>query len=519
MFIHSIFFMRTLHTNNNIAKAPGNLLVACLLLLIATGSGSCKKFLSTYSQNETFLKTTEDLQEVLVGEGYYASAGLVVAPVFMDVIDDDAEENLESNLFGDPVYQLRNLHQWQAIPFTNSLGEPTTETFYLSQYKRLMALNTILENIPAVQQNGGSPQELKRISGEVHFLRGLVNFNLANMYGLPYKTTTAANDWSIPLKVNPAVEDKQFTRNSVQEVYDQILKDLKESEKELAGIKQLPVKASQGAAQALLSRVCLFMERYDEAISWADKAMAQADREMTDLNTLPNTASVISRTSSETFFCFPGIGFSSDLDRIFRGSNSVQQSDNFRASADMMSMYSSKDLRKSRYYKLATGSEWIPAKGQPEVNVIDKTVIRYSEMLLNKAEALAILGRNNEAVQTIQELRKHRFKPEDLTAVTATGAELVNFIRDERRRELCFEMHRWFDLRRYAVNAAYPFSKTIRHISYAYNSAGRYIQGHYELNPYEQDKAAYVIPIPLQEIEFSQGSLVNPERPVRPMKN
>ncbi|NML21679.1 RagB/SusD family nutrient uptake outer membrane protein [Pseudoflavitalea sp. G-6-1-2] len=511
--------MRTSYSNNSITKASGTILSACLLLLIIAGGASCKKFLSTYSQNETFLKTTEDLQEVLVGEGYYGSAGFAVAPVFMDIIDDDAEDNKEARPSLERVYLYQNLYQWQALPFTNSVGEPITETYYLSQYRRMMALNTILENIPAVQQNGGSAEELKRISGEAHFLRGLINFNLANVYGLPYKTSTAGSDWSIPLKISAAVEDKQFTRNTVQQVYDQILKDLLESEKELAGKKQLTVKASQAAAQALLSRVCLFMEKYDEAISWADKAMAQKDYAMTDLNTLPNTASVNSRTSTETFFCFPNIGFQTAITETFAPSNFVHQSDNFRASGDLMSLYSSTDLRKSRYFTLALSSEWIPSKMQPEVSVLDKSVIRYSELLLNKAEAQAILGRNNEAAETIQELRKHRFKPADLTVVTATGAALVNFIRDERRRELSFEMHRWFDLRRYAVNNAYPFSKTIRHIAYSYSGGVRYIQGYFELNPYEQDKAAYVIPIPLQEVEFSQGGLVNPTRPVRPMKN
>lgn len=38
------------------------------------------------------------------------------------------------------------------------------------------------------------------------------------------------------------------------------------------------------------------------------------------------------------------------------------------------------------------------------------------------------------------------------------GEDLVNLIRDERRRELCFEGHRWFDLRRYAVNPKYPLT-------------------------------------------------------------
>ncbi|HVK48754.1 MAG TPA: RagB/SusD family nutrient uptake outer membrane protein, partial [Pseudobacter sp.] len=92
-----------------------------------------------------------------------------------------------------------------------------------------------------------------------------------------------------------------------------------------------------------------------------------------------------------------------------------------------------------------------------------------------------------------------------------------NFIREERRRELCFEMLRWFDLRRYGVNDRFPSGKTIRHTSYAYNSSGRFIQGYFELKPYDQDKAAYVMPIPDTEIDFNNGAISNEPRPERPL--
>ena len=32
-----------------------------------------------------------------------------------------------------------------------------------------------------------------------------------------------------------------------------------------------------------------------------------------------------------------------------------------------------------------------------------------------------------------------------------SGEELINFVRNERRKELCFEGQRWFDLRRYGM--------------------------------------------------------------------
>ena len=156
--------------------------------------------------------------------------------------------------------------------------------------------------------------------------------------------------------------------------------------------------------------------------------------------------------------------------------------------------------------------------GKDQVNLSDQTTIRLPELYLTKAEALAILGREAEAIATLQELRKKRFAPENLTDIGLNNEALVNFIRDERRRELCFEQHRWFDLRRYGVNSKFPYGKFIRHRSYAYNSSGRYIQGYYELKPYTQDQAAYVLPIPDREIEFSHGAITNESRPERPLQ-
>ena len=69
-----------------------------------------------------------------------------------------------------------------------------------------------------------------------------------------------------------------------------------------------------------------------------------------------------------------------------------------------------------------------------------------------------MLDREEEAVAVLEELLKNRYKDGKCPAITARGEELMDFIRTERRKELCFEGHRWFDLRRYAVNPKYPLT-------------------------------------------------------------
>ena len=90
--------------------------------------------------------------------------------------------------------------------------------------------------------------------------------------------------------------------------------------------------------------------------------------------------------------------------------------------------------------------------------------------------------------------------------------ELVNFIRAERRRELCFEGHRWADLKRYAVNTKYPQRTEIYHTVYTGNN--RYA-GYYVLKPYGEDDG-WILPLPEDEIIFNDGALDNPARLDRP---
>ena len=98
-----------------------------------------------------------------------------------------------------------------------------------------------------------------------------------------------------------------------------------------------------------------------------------------------------------------------------------------------------------------------------------------------------------------------------------SGKKLIELIRDERRRELCGEGHRWFDLRRYAVHPKYPSTKEIVHDHYFYDNSIRQVTyvGSYRLNMYESEPA-YVIPIPQHVIEFNKGNMVDNEtRPDR----
>ena len=86
---------------------------------------------------------------------------------------------------------------------------------------------------------------------------------------------------------------------------------------------------------------------------------------------------------------------------------------------------------------------------------------------------------------------------------------LFVFIEAERRRELCLEGHRWFDLRRYMVCEKYPFTKEILKVYYVYDDSGNQIieKRVYKL---EKNDPAYTLPIPYEVLDYNTGMEDNP---------
>ncbi len=81
-------------------------------------------------------------------------------------------------------------------------------------------------------------------------------------------------------------------------------------------------------------------------------------------------------------------------------------------------------------------------------NVKQWVVFRLAEVYLNYAEACAELGETAEALKYLNYIRTEKA---GLPAVTLAGSDLMNSIREERRIELCFEGHRFFDIRRWGI--------------------------------------------------------------------
>ena len=121
-------------------------------------------------------------------------------------------------------------------------------------------------------------------------------------------------------------------------------------------------------------------------------------------------------------------------------------------SVELLAAFETGDVRKNVFVTSAATlnkpqvRKWVGEKGSGVENI---PLIRKSEMYLIQAESLARLGSNDAGAQTaINMIRTNR----GLTSTTATGAALIALIMNERRVELCFEGHRWYDFKRLGMD-------------------------------------------------------------------
>lgn len=529
-------------------------------LLLTLLFSSCGDFLDEYSTDQRYCENADDLEALMIGEGFlgfrkdgYYNQGTLSKSIleseanqsmyfpWIHVVDDDAEAflvNYVTEDTGTPYYMLGKLANWSEDPFSSIQNIQWLDKDWTKLYKHIGALNSIIyqaQEIKGKDRRNEKIELLKHVSGEAHFLRAFYYFYLANVYGLPYSTASASTDFSVPLKVSEVIEDKHFTHATCEEVYQQIWADLEAAESELEGYSPTTnpkLRVGIGAVKAFKSRVALYMERYLDAID-ATNAFSELDYKLIDLRQHDSNNSFNNRNSSELIFttgtynaCYI---FINDSTSQWNGDDNRASS--FKASNDLMEKYTANDLRLTTFFmKSAKSKAPLPNKYfvQPgDYNYTDIASdifsIRYAEVLLNKAEALAMLNKNEEARNTLQLLREKRIVGANISDIPTDNQQLIEFIRTERRMELCFEGHRWFDLRRYSVNSKYPLSEDfcITHPAYTYDAVSNmnYHTGDYRLESYTKDKAAWVIPIPNATITFNEGTLTNLVREKRNIIN
>lgn len=136
--------------------------------------------------------------------------------------------------------------------------------------------------------------------------------------------------------------------------------------------------------------------------------------------------------------------------------------------------------------------------------------IRYAEVLLNYAEASIALGQDEEAKTYLNMIRKRAGMPD----ITETGAALTERYRNERRVELAYEDHRYFDVRRWMI-APQVLSVDAKGVDIRYKLVGNTTSANPAFTVIEvQDRTwnerSYFLPIKLDEVNRNNQLVQNP---------
>lgn len=441
--------------------------ILCLLTVIFS-MGSCKKFLEGRSQSEMTPETTLDYSELFFNEAY-AQLDFIFQPAVM-YMDDDIQAYSYPGAADQPTsaeYPL-GAFTWQPnfdqlLAATGCFNEKESNS-YQKYYKCIAGCNIALD---AADASIGTQEEKDQLKGEALALRAFYYFNLANLYGNPFNdsTTTPDKQLAVPLILSSSLSDKMPARNTVAEVYAQIGKDLSKGIELLEKKKKMSnYRMNYLAARLLASRIGLFTEKWEEVIANANKVIDDHPQ-ILNLNDWPddyfpdadNFRFICTKPNADVLWLF-----SSELD--YFDSRTVMV---YGVSEDLASKYEPNDLRYLYYLnevpdfiRVFVPTKFAPAKryGNSDRN-LSGSAFRATEAYLNRAEAYAQLyiktgdhATGQKAVDDLNAVRIYRFKPADYQPLGLMPAtQLLQYCRDERRREFFSEGHRWYDLKRYGM--------------------------------------------------------------------
>ncbi len=308
---------------------------------------------------------------------------------------------------------------------------------YSTAYISIAQLNVVLE---ALRSNKLSQPVRDRLTGECLFFRALCFFYMSNLFG----------DIALTLSTNVDTVAIQ-ARTGTDSVYRQIVRDLQMADSllpaEYVAVSDEEIARThpdKWVARALLARVCLYLQRWDEAERMATDVLDRSDLALeTDLDKifLPGSREILwqllpwnNSINGDAAYFLP------------RGAN-VPPS--FAITSVLLNAFETGDKRRTAWIGSSGGVNY-PRKYKAGMQDKDKecnVVMRLAEQFLVRAEARAQQGRLSEAVADIDILRSRAGLSKIQEGLSQQA--VLDVVARERRVELMCEWgHRWLDLKR-----------------------------------------------------------------------
>jgi len=381
------------------------------------------------------LATEQDVEITLTG-AYDGISDVNVYGGEIQYVGDLVGDNRDV-VFGGTFVSLDEL--WRKT-ITNSNTD--VRDFWLDSYNAINRVNNVLANL----DKAGTTKR-PNLEGQARFIRGSLYFELVKAYAKSYNDGNPAQNPGVPLVLTPtgSISDADSrTRNTVAEVYAQVLDDLTKAEQLLGtaptGIFSTPVigkagVATKGAAQALLTRVYLQQQNFAAARDAANRVITSGT-----FSLAPTFAGAFADTSPETIFKI----IVTDQDgtnamNTYYASTTNSGRGDIRVQSKFRQLYPAGDVR-GTFFTTVNNNVFTSKYNDRYADVI---VVRLAEMYLARAEANLRLNTSTGATPLADvNLVRARSSATPLTAVTLDNILL------ERRLELAFEGQQLADIKR-----------------------------------------------------------------------
>lgn len=423
------------------------------LILLVISLASCSDFLNREPisdlAEENFFKTGADAEAALVAAYDALQSEYYIFDRFTngDVISDNCYAG------GD------NPNNFQLDEFTVTTINANVERDWAYLYEGISRANAVLDNVGDIDAPDFPEERKSQVLGEAAFLRAYAYFQLVNLWGEVPLVLNKVNSTDPSVVFQPKV--------SQQEVYDAMIDDLLFSAEALpTSFAQNQQRVTKGAALAMLSKAYA----HQPTPNWT--LVRQYAQEVIDLGIYslvddydelwqPNN-----ENTSESIFEIQFVGGTNEANwgpQLWLPPSLTN--DGWRKfntpSKDLIAAFDTEedDVRKNASILLEGGIPWqdsdypsgvIPfpykqrlANGWSSPN--NYLLLRLADVILLLAEAENELNNLPQATAALNQIR-NRVGLDDTNA--SSQGELRTAIQNERRLELAFEGHRWFDLKR-----------------------------------------------------------------------
>lgn len=404
----------------------------CLVVFCCT---SCEKYLSIDPPNDKLATETVFSDST--------SASLAILGIYSDMAGSNsgflASQMRWAGFNSDELAFSGSRIEWLQF-YENNLSAENGELLlnWNQLYKHIYQANNIIMGVENSANIGTTAKD--KLIGEAKFIRGFLFFYLINNWG------------DVPLILSTDYrENESMPRIAVNEIYDQVSKDLKDAVRALPALYPTSerVRPNKSVAVALLARVQLYQKNWQDAANNASLLISSSE-----YGPLSTTESCFLKESRETIWqLYPASRYDT-YDGYYFVPSSLTNSTipSYLVSDVLYNSFEVGDKRKTSWIgikEVGGALYYFPYKykQRSKTDTEYTVMMRLAEQYLIRAEARANTKDLKGAIADLNVIRNRSGLtdlPENLNQ-----SEVISLVERERRHELFCEWgHRWFDLKR-----------------------------------------------------------------------